>query len=577
MKNRFSAAAVVVSFLLMSVGVSSVAQAASAGGSCISAGRTIVSNGVSLRCTQTKSGLKWRKFTPPVVASQPASTTTPVVVTPAVSVKETMLNQPGVISVTTNVVGTVYIAEVSVKVAKVSDIENAGSYLWVSAPVTKVGVNEISVNINSIINGNYRVYVANDKGVLSAASLNMVVVSMPRLYDSVAAQSWELQFGTSDSELNPSVAVDVLGNAYVVTTVSTVSDLHLSLKKFDAEGSQIASTEFGSAGYDYAYSIAVDGSGNVYVAGYTDGAFAGNTSQGGVDVFVAKFNSSLVLQGTVKQFGTSADDIAYSVAVDGLGNVYVAGDTSGTFAGNTSQGYEDVFVAKFNSSLVLQGTVKQFGTSADDFAYSVAVDGLGNVYVAGYTSGAFADNTNQGLGDIFVAKLDSSLELQDLNQVGSAGNDIVKGLAVDGLGNVYVAGYTNGAFAGNTNQGSYDIFVAKLDSSLELQDLNQFGSAGYDNASSVAVDGLGNVYVAGWTDGAFAGNTSQGGVDAAVVTFNSSLVLQSVIQFGTTGNEGALSVAVNGWGNVYFTGITNGDLFGPNSGDFDIFVLKEVA
>jgi hypothetical protein len=50
-----------------------------------------------------------------------------------------------------------------------------------------------------------------------------------------------------------------------------------------------------------------------------------------------------------------------------------------------------------------------------------------------------------------------------------------------------------------------------------------------------------------------------------------------VNQFGTTGDEGAFSVAVNGWGNVYFTGITDGDLFGPNSGEYDIFVLKEVA
>jgi surface protein len=99
-------------------------------------------------------------------------------------------------------VGTVYIAEVSVKVAKVSDIENAGSYLWVSAPITKVGVSEVSVNINSIINGNYRVYVANDKGVLSAASLNMVVVSMPRLYDRPAAQDFVMTLDTTLSDDN---------------------------------------------------------------------------------------------------------------------------------------------------------------------------------------------------------------------------------------------------------------------------------------------------------------------------------------------------------------------------------------
>jgi hypothetical protein len=214
MKIRFSAA-VVVSFLLMSLGVPTVAQAVSAGGTCKSVGRTIVDNGVNLRCTQTPKGPRWRVFTPPVVVSQPVVVGPPVVVTPSVSVESTLLRQPGVISVNSNVVGTLYVAEVSVKVAKVSDIENAGSYLWVSAPVTKTGVSEISVNINSIINGNYRVYVANDKGVLSAASLSMVVVSMPRLYDRPAAQDFVM---TLDTTLKPLLVMVIQNQAMFMRT-----------------------------------------------------------------------------------------------------------------------------------------------------------------------------------------------------------------------------------------------------------------------------------------------------------------------------------------------------------------------
>ena len=205
----------VVVVLLMSVGVSSVAQAASAGGTCKTVGRTVVDSGVNLRCTQTLKGTKWRVFTPPVVVSQPVVAAPSVVVTPSVSVEETMLNQSGVISVTTNVVGTVYVAEVSVQVAKVSDIENAGGYLWVSAPITKVGVNEVSIDIDAIINGNYRVYVASDKGVLSAASLNMVVVSMPRLYDRPAAQDFVMTLDTTLSDDN--TVVLPLGGTFDVT------------------------------------------------------------------------------------------------------------------------------------------------------------------------------------------------------------------------------------------------------------------------------------------------------------------------------------------------------------------------
>ena len=48
-------------------------------------------------------------------------------------------------------------------------------------------------------------------------------------------------------------------------------------------------------------------------------------------------------------------------------------------------------------------------------------------------------------------------------------------------------------------------------------------------------------------------------------------------QFGTTGDDGATSIAVDGLGNVYLAGMTTGDLFGQNSGGYDAFVMKEVA
>jgi hypothetical protein len=83
----------------------------------------------------------------------------------------------------------------------------------------------------------------------------------------------------------------------------------------------------------------------VYVVGATFGAMTGNTNQGGFDVFVARFNSSLVLQGIVQQFGTSEYDVAYSVAVDAAGNVYVAGDTAGDLFGPNNGSY-DTFVLK---------------------------------------------------------------------------------------------------------------------------------------------------------------------------------------------------------------------------------------
>jgi hypothetical protein len=587
MAMRIRSGAAAVLSLLISVGLPTIAQAASAGDICKKAGRTSVSSGVNLRCTQTKSGLKWRKFTPPVVASQPVVDAPPVVVTPSVSVEPTLLRQSGVISVNSNVVGTVYIAEVSVKVAKVSDIENAGSYLWVSAPITKVGVNEISVDIDAIINGNYRVYVANSKGVLSAASLNMVVVSMPRIYDRVAAQSWSRQFGTNRQDYVWSIAVDAAGNVY--TAGETLGDLYgdnpstasdIFVNKFDFSGNLIASVQFGSYPYDGEPKIFVDSSGNVFVAGFTEASISGNTHLGGRDGFVAKFNSSLVLQGTVKQFGTTGNDEVSDVAVNAFGDVFVVGVTTGDFSGNANLGGYDGFVAKFNSSLVLQGTVKQFGTTGNDFVEAVETDDSGSVFVGGGTEGAFSGNTNLGGYDGFVAKFNSSLVLQGtVNQFGTTGEDQVWCVVVDGSGSVFVAGFTEGVFSGNTNLGSNDGFVAKFNSSLVLQGtVKQFGTTEDDLARSIAVDSASNVYIAGSTEGAFSGNTHLGSNDGFVAKFNSSLVLQGTVkQFGTTEDDLAYSIAVDSTSSVHVGGYTEGDLFGSQAGEGEAFVYKEVA
>ena len=67
-----------------------------------------------------------------------------------------------------------------------------------------------------------------------------------------------------------------------------------------------------------------------------------------------------------RQLARSSNDYAYGVAVDSSGNVYVAGGTNGGLDGNTNAGNTDLFVVKYNSSGTKQWT-NQLGSSSPDY------------------------------------------------------------------------------------------------------------------------------------------------------------------------------------------------------------------
>ena len=108
---------------------------------------------------------------------------------------------------------------------------------------------------------------------------------------------------------------------------------------------------------------------------------------------------------------------------------------------------------------------KQLGTSSSDWGSGVTTDSSGNIYVTGYTLGGLDGNTNSGSYDMFLVKYNSSGTKQWTKQLGSSGCDGGIGVTTDSSGNIYVTGYTNGGLDGNTNSGYGDIFLVKYNSS----------------------------------------------------------------------------------------------------------------
>src|ERR1043165_858220 len=105
-------------------------------------------------------------------------------------------------------------------------------------------------------------------------------------------------------------------------------------------------------------------------------------------------------QSWIRQFGSPADDQLMGATPDGSAGVYVVGFTSGSLGGPNAGG-EDVWLARYDGAGT-QLWIRQFGTSADDYAHSAAPDGSGGVYIQGFTSGSLG-GPNAGNLDAWFA------------------------------------------------------------------------------------------------------------------------------------------------------------------------------
>ena len=362
------------------------------------------------------------------------------------------------------------------------------------------------------------------------------------------------------------------------------------MAKFSPSGNLIWSTLIDGA---RGVAIAVDASDNVYVGGLanpldfatTPGAFQTTTSGG--HAFVAKLNPSGSALIWATYLGGSGSDEVDGLAVDGSGNVYVAGDTTATDFPTLNalqpinRGGTDAFVSELNST----GSALVFSTygggSGGDFPSAIALDAAGNIYIDGTTDssdfpttpGAIQTTYGGASSDAFVAKLAPGGTSLIYSTYLGGSDDVTSSdveMAVDAAGDAYVTGTTDGNDFPTVNayqsslDGGQSAYIAELNpSGTALVNSTYFGAN--TNGSSLAIDSSGNVYIAG--------QTPPGGiptVDPAstsgnnfVAEFNlSTATLVYSTYLGATADSSILNpVAMTSNGNIVLTGDTSSASF----------------
>jgi hypothetical protein len=311
--------------------------------------------------------------------------------------------------------------------------------------------------------------------------------------------------------------------------------------KLDPRGAIVWSTFIGGPNHDRAYAIEVDRRGYVYVAGragagfpVTPGAFQTSfmggqeaSFYGPQDGFVCKITpdgSALVF---CSYFGTADPRIVRDLAVDSRGDVYIASGSSGgiyppavqqAFT-NTPLGGDDAVVAKISSdgSRVLWAAYVG-GSRWEGHQNSIRLDGAGDPYLLTTTMSADAATTagvfqpaHAGSSDLYVAKLSAEAgTVVWATYLGGRGRESTETheLAVDAAGSAYVVVPTTssdfpttpGTLQTTYRGGASDVAIAKLSpDGARLLAGSFLGGAGADRSEGVAVDGSGNVHFTGRT------------------------------------------------------------------------------
>ncbi len=339
----------------------------------------------------------------------------------------------------------------------------------------------------------------------------------------------------NDTDIVTSMTVDNQGNVYVTGfSKGNLTGKDIATIKYNSSGQQIWAARYDNAGKDdAANAITVDAAGNVFVTGYTTGLASFK------DFITIKYSSSgNLLWNSMYNGKGNDDDLSSAVAVDGLGNVFVTGYSVGL----TSS--EDYLTIKYNSAGTEQWINSYDNPDMDDIdiANSMILDGTGNIYVTGYSIG------NGSAEDYATVKYNSAGNEVWVRRYNGTGNDydITTGIAADGSGNIIVTGYSSGSSSAE------DYATVKYDPQGNSLWVNRYNgsSNSYDISTSIDADNLGNVYVTGYS---YDDLTSE---DYATIKYSPEGQQEWVSKYNGAGGDFDIATSIKSdiKGDIYVTG-----------------------
>ncbi len=405
--------------------------------------------------------------------------------------------------------------------------------------------------------------------------------------------NWAKTFGGSGFEAVKSICTDSKANLYITGYFHEVVDFgeyklkalgsdDIYVAKINQSGTVEWAKSIGStysephAVLELGTCIVTDELDNVYVGGqfttraYIDGQYI--TTQGKVDIFIAKFTSNGDLI-WIKSFGGYNSDKITALQYSNQGYLYFTGYASKGFnfdPNNKLDNNGSIYIAKMDTSGSYEW-IKSFKLTSSAGVRAINADKSGNILLGLDFMNQFEINENKVLvskGDRDIALLwfNSDGILTRSKHFGGIDKDIITDINIDNNDQFVISGFFSDKIEldGQTlvSKGMSDIFVMKLTTDYEIAWLKSIGYKHADESYAAVVSESGDIFISGvYTISTTIINSTIFAIglnDSYILRVSPSGILVSFYPISGSEHENLSGMAITKEDNIYLTGSFNG-------------------